>query len=330
MTNKAFHIDKLNIGLILLSALLAYLFPLALFILAFAILGPLHYLTEINWLHNKAYFFTTKNWIWLSIALLCTTFLILPKVYLFAPADDGSLSLLMTKVNNWSNSLIFLTLCLAAGYQFIKSKLVWVILIILAIAGALLLQEAELYNVIIGIFIPTIIHVYFFTLIFMLYGAKKSKSKFGYLSVALAVLIPLLLFFIPVERGSYLFNDQMKQIFIDNNFHVSPVLFAKYLGLSDGKTFYFYESLELKLMMFLSFIYCYHYLNWFSKTTVIKWHKQLNYKTTIAIILVWAINLSLFYYDFKIGLLFTLFFSFTHVLLEFPLNMMTFKGLLKR
>ena len=56
------------------------------------------------------------------------------------------------------------------------------------------------------------------------------------------------------------------------------VVFSKYIGLSDGKTFFFYECMELKLMMFLSFIYLYHYLNWFSKTTVIKWHKNLNLK----------------------------------------------------
>ena len=34
----------------------AYFFPFETFLLAYAFLGPLHYLTEISWLHDRQYF----------------------------------------------------------------------------------------------------------------------------------------------------------------------------------------------------------------------------------------------------------------------------------
>ena len=97
-------------------------------------------------------------------------------------------------------------------------------------------------------------------------------------------------------------------------------MFSKLLGLSDGTTFYFYESLKLRLMQFIAFIYCYQYLNWFSKTTVIKWHKLLNLKKTITIVVIWLAGLSMYLYYFRLGFLVSLFLSFMFVILEFPLN----------
>lgn len=50
---KARQIDNLNIGLIIVSTILTFHFPLEIFIFSFAILRPLHYLTGINWLDKK-------------------------------------------------------------------------------------------------------------------------------------------------------------------------------------------------------------------------------------------------------------------------------------
>src|SRR5579872_6930932 len=44
----------------LLSCLLAFIFPFQLFLFSFAVLGPLHYFTEIPWLHGKKYYATGK------------------------------------------------------------------------------------------------------------------------------------------------------------------------------------------------------------------------------------------------------------------------------
>ena len=53
---KDAQINYLNIGLMALSAVLAYFLPFETFLMAYAFLGPLHYLTEISWLHDRNYF----------------------------------------------------------------------------------------------------------------------------------------------------------------------------------------------------------------------------------------------------------------------------------
>ena len=59
MSNTLSHTDKINyisIALLFLSAGFAYWIPFQLFLFAYAVLGPLHYLTEISWLHKSNYF----------------------------------------------------------------------------------------------------------------------------------------------------------------------------------------------------------------------------------------------------------------------------------
>lgn len=321
------RVDILNIFLILLSGVLAVLFPLELFLLSYVILGPLHYLTEINWLDSKSYFFTSNRKIWLLIGLGASILIVGPKLIMEFLPVESNLRNAVQSLNEWTNAFIFLTLCAAFAYQFIKNKLGWILVGAFVLLGALMLNGYDHYSVIIGLFIPTIIHVYLFTLLFMLYGAKKAKSKFGYLAVLTAILVPLSFIYIQLDGIHYLFPDVLKQVYLNNNFHVTPVLFSKYLGISDGTTFFFYESMEIRLMMFMSFIYLYHYLNWFSKTSIIKWHKNLTSKKTVLIFIIWITILALFYINFRLGFLIALFFSFLHVILEFPLNALSIKGL---
>ena len=321
------RVDLLNIGLIIISAVLAYYFPLGLFVLAYSILGPLHYLTEINWLNDKKYFTNYSAWVWLGIGLSAVLALVVPKI-IIEYAAEGALRQTMLSFNQWSNSILFMSLLLAIGLPLLKIWWHWLIIGVIGLVGALLLNDSEYYTTIIGLLVPTIIHVYLFTLLFMLYGAKKSGSTVGYVAVVLALLVPLGMALINLEGVNYLFDDRLKEVYIQNNFHVTPVLFSKFIGLSDGTSFFFYEHLWLRFMMFISFIYCYHYLNWFSKTTVIQWHRLITGTKAIIIAVIWVINLSLFYYDFRLGFLVSLFFSFLHVILEFPLNMLSIKGLL--
>ena len=44
------NIDGLQLFLMLASLLVAFIVPFRLFFLVYAVLGPIHYLTEINWL----------------------------------------------------------------------------------------------------------------------------------------------------------------------------------------------------------------------------------------------------------------------------------------
>jgi hypothetical protein len=53
---KEDKINYINIGLMGITAILSFLFPFETFLFAYAFLGPLHYLTEISWLHDRQYF----------------------------------------------------------------------------------------------------------------------------------------------------------------------------------------------------------------------------------------------------------------------------------
>jgi hypothetical protein len=67
-------------------------------------------------------------------------------------------------------------------------------------------------------------------------------------------------------------------------------------------------------------------LNWFSKTEVIRWHKVPKARF-IVVIGLWLLACGAYVYDYAIGLTFLFFLSFTHVLLEFPLNMVSIFGI---
>src|ERR1700756_5770386 len=63
-----------NMGLMLFSTVMAFIIPFKLFLFVYAVLGPLHYLTEISWLEKRNYFITKKihAWPYVLIALLLT------------------------------------------------------------------------------------------------------------------------------------------------------------------------------------------------------------------------------------------------------------------
>jgi len=164
------QVDYLNIALILFSAVLAYILPLHLFLFAYAVLGPLYYLTEISWPHDKKYFLKHKEQ--------------------------------------------------AFFFWFIGGSL-----------------------------------------------------------FVLPFLIP--------------FSREISALFI-----------------------------------YIAFAYTYHYLNWFSKTSVIGWHK-INKKRALFIALGWIASLLLYLINYELGLLALFFLSVTHVLLEFPLNHITLREITK-
>src|ERR1700742_817121 len=48
--------DVVHLGLLALSAAMAYAAPFELLLLSYIVLGPAHYYTEISWLHDRKYF----------------------------------------------------------------------------------------------------------------------------------------------------------------------------------------------------------------------------------------------------------------------------------
>jgi hypothetical protein len=79
-------------------------------------------------------------------------------------------------------------------------------------------------------------------------------------------------------------------------------------------------------MRFIAFAYTYHYLNWFSKTSVIKWH-LVSKKSLLITIGIWLLSVAIYAYDYSLGMNVLFFLSFLHVFLEFPLNIVSFTGI---
>ena len=84
------------------------------------------------------------------------------------------------------------------------------------------------------------------------------------------------------------------------------------------------SSAGILITRFIAYAYTYHYLNWFSKTSVIKWH-EISRPGLIIIAVLWVSAILLYSYDYRTGLTALYFLSFLHVLLEFPLNFQSFK-----
>jgi hypothetical protein len=89
------------------------------------------------------------------------------------------------------------------------------------------------------------------------------------------------------------------------------------------------EKSLAKLMSILSFAYTYHYLNWFSKTRIIGWHKMK--KPLLAlVIIIYVGSLVIYGIYYLLGFKVLLFLSLLHVVLEFPLNALTIKQIAKQ
>lgn len=328
---NSFKVDILNTGLIIVAFILAYFLPFELFLFSYAVLGPLHYFTEINWIKEKNYFVDNKFWIYI-IGIFC--FIITLPTLINLPffeeiGNNEFIQFLRYIILKYDSGLFFLALVIAFAFLMFKKKKIQYWVIAFGIVIAFLLRNVSQAIILFSVFLPTIIHVYLFTLLFMWYGNLKTKERVGYFNIILLVLVPIIISALTIDAKSYHFSDSIKQIFTENNFNIINVNIYKLLGLSDGTKFFFYESIDLKVQMFISFAYTYHYLNWFSKTTVIGWHKRLTQKRTVVIIVLWVASVALYFYNYRVGLIMLLFLSMIHVFMEFPLNIISIKTIAK-
>jgi len=419
-------IDWLNIGLMLLSLGLAYLLPFELFLFSYAVLGPLHYLTEIGWLHKRNYFLSDENAarVFLPIVLVLGVLLVWSAfgTEWFPNFSEFSLS-------GWGGNIILGSLLLAFVFVFFKSKFqrlpalaaIGLVLIFIQIErpqtvvkiegkevastlewkenpyilvsgmqvqrengnldpeyAALFRREFEgltpvdysfekagfgltppkdcsvaktkgvvisngkspeisftgrltQFALFIALFLPTIVHVFLFTGLFMAFGAVKSKSKPGWLAVALLLVCGVLPFIwfpnLQIHQLSSYTIESYRSSFYELNRQF--LNWSGNLSRADQVTAdlaVFKSTLGVGLMRFIAFAYTYHYLNWFSKTSLIQWHKMPK-KTLVAIGLIWAASLLLYGINYNIGLKALFLLSFLHVFLEFPLNFASIKGL---
>lgn len=316
-------VDKLNIGLILFSFLIALFFPFELFLFSYAFLGPIHYLTEINWLHQKNYFIKTNSkWMLLFVAFttILTLILLLKNFDLIKSSNLFSYKILLLTGFFFSASLLFVK----KNVQLLLSLLVSYII------SLIFKQTIPVGYYFLGLFLPTIIHVYFFTFAFMLYGSLKNKSKYGFIAIISLLLIPFSIVFLPLNELNYSISNSVFKTFEESGFGKVSESIAWFFGIRELDLI---SVIGIKIQVFIAFAYTYHYLNWFSKTNIIGWKKDLSKQKIILLILIWIGSVGLYLYDFKTGLIALFFLSILHVFLEFPLNIVSIREsyfLLKR
>ena len=396
-------INYLNIGLMLVTMVLAYYFPFETFLLAYAFLGPLHYLTEISWLHDRQYF-TKGKYDFIPLLLIGIAL----SYAAFAKDAGFDMEFYNTFVElGLFDKLLVLALFSSLLFAFVKNlpvKIFSILFLFIFISGWFSEDNKEMNQSSTTVFaltslLPTLIHVYVFTGLFMLFGALKSRSKTGLMSVAAFIILPIILIFVvPVKpktnyisaygkeayyaegdgffytnvsimdhfdltkvpnltnkqyldsivnkkspsnqlpaaerkRISDSLSTMLSADFIvpnqENEYYMKPIPVNKAIPVNP-KDFYwssvFFSTVGIMLMRFIAFAYMYHYLNWFSKTEVIRWHKVPKIRFA-AVLLIWLAACGLYAYNYALGLSFLFFLSFTHVLLEFPLNMVSIVGI---
>lgn len=284
------RLELLNILLILFTCVLAHIFPYHLLIFSYAVFGPLHYLTQISWLHDRRYFVNSLT--------SSTTAILMIEITL----------LLLIAVSDFSKAFALGAAIGLALLLIMPSSIMRVCALLFALFFVTSLKHYPAVTIFMSLMLPTVVHVFFFTACFMFAGALKSKQVSQFVSVLLLIicsstfLISVFNSEMPISTGVYFFM---------------PV--AEYLrGLLNIT-----EVAQVNLFGFLSFAYTYHYLNWFLKVEVIKWH-NISRLRILSIAIIYSIILMLYGYNYMLGFEVALFLSVLHVLLELPLNLRTF------
>lgn len=333
--SKSGKIDLVNIGLLLVSCALAFIIPFELFLFVYAFLGPLHYLTEISWLHDKNYYVNDKR----DIILLVVLSLLITLLSLGAFKNAEFIDLIFdpeSKGDGWgarffSSWITYVGLGSALFMVFIKKPILRFIGIALTF---LLVMISNKFWVFFAVFLPTLVHVFLFTSLFMLFGALKSRSNLGLLTVLLHIACPFLLFSLFPGQSFIGLSDYGKDAyqasaFQSLNYEVITRFFdlQTFQGMSLEQVLY-ETNTGVAVMRFIAFAYTYHYLNWFSKTEIIRWHKVP--KARFAVVLVgWVVSIVLYAMDYTLGFKWLFLLSFMHVMLEFPLNYVSVVGIFK-
>ena len=169
-----------------------------------------------------------------------------------------------------------------------------------------------------AILLTTFIHVAVFTFTFLLLGARTgnpasiASACAWILCAGIVFLHPPTVYFLALDWFS------VQRLLFD------PVAVA--LGADVRDVFHSSWAAAYGL---LTFSFTYHYLNWFSKTELLKWHK-VPIKRGIAIVVLYLAAVAFYFYDYLLGFRVILFLGAMHVFLEFPLNVQTIRALLSR
>jgi hypothetical protein len=253
----------------LASAAFAFALPFETFLLAYAILGPLHYLTQISWLHERKYF-TQGSRDWMLLALMAV---VVTALALFGLGGDGAIGAdLILWCLGWSLIAVVTNdtaLRVAGG--------------VVCAAAVFLLHGARPATVLGSLWVPTLIHVYLFTGLFILYGTLKGRSVTGWVSLVVFLACGAATLLLDVGTLGYVASDYARDGYAGTmgNMHWRLMETS---GFSSGvvppagaRDFPPFGSLDamlgneasIRAGRFIGYAYTYHYLNWFSKTSVI-------------------------------------------------------------
>jgi hypothetical protein len=288
--------DVVHLGLMLSALGLAYLLPFELLLIAYAVLGPAHYLTEISWLHDRQYFLSAR-----PIAMLLAAVAVAAVSVSNAP-DSGLLI--------W---IAFVGAALSIGGVSWTQR--GVLLAVLVAVTAALVTGRD-FVAVSAVLLPTLIHVSVFTLVFMMLGAYRSGSR-SQMTLVLVYLAAVALILL-VPPGPMPRSMPLAQIGYHYFGGVAPAL-GQVLHVPD-------LTFDSRSTGLLSFVYTYHYLNWFIKADVIGW-RRIPARRLAAIVALSAAATGLYFYDYAMGFAVLLALSLLHVVLEFPLNTLSMRQL---
>ena len=326
---KSKTLDYINIWLLVISFVVAIYLPFELFLFSYAILGPLHYLTEINWLDDKKYFIKSKSQGYKVFIILAIIIAVYPFVKYLELKVTGNLKGIIDFLSSQKHIILL------SGFIFSVSLIYFTKIkqLLLAFIFSILFSVVCNFYVpklvlVMGIFLPTLIHVYIFTLLFMIYGQLKVKSKPGLISIILLIVAPLIIVFLDIKPAAYFISDFTKNTYTGSGFMSVNTSIARLFGDVDNESFNLLSPIAVKIQIFIAFAYTYHYLNWFSKTSIIGWKASLTSKRMKYILFLWLCAVGLYLYNYVTGLTALFFLSLLHVVLEFPLNVTTIKELI--
>jgi hypothetical protein len=164
----------------------------------------------------------------------------------------------------------------------------------------------------------------------MIYGNIKNKTTPGLISILLMFVVPLIIYLSKIDPIEYqTISDYTRNSFIDSNFGFVSKAIASWFSPVSEK-YQLLSVVGIKIQIFIAFAYTYHYLNWFSKTSIIRWDKGISTTKLKTILAIWLISVSIYLYNFKVGFVLLSSLSILHVVLEFPLNAITIKDLFYR
>jgi hypothetical protein len=288
--------DAAHLGLMLAALGLTYLVPVELLLLAYVVLGPAHYTTEISWLHDRKYFLPQRG---IALALVA--------IAIAAAAIDNA---------TWFGLVMWTAFVVCALLAAATTAMQVMLLFVGAgVATAIMLTNGASIAVL-GILLPTLIHVSLFTLVFMALGAYRSGQRVQWLLVVIYLAAVALILVAPPTAATQVpsFAKAAQDYFAN----VAPAL-GRLLGVPG-------LSLDNRLIGLLAFVYTYHYLNWFIKAEVIRW-ADISRGRLALVAAASAASTALYFYDYAYGFSVLLALSLAHVVLEFPLNSLAVRQL---